>query len=133
MLHCQGTVSFINGTPEDELPTRISPMTVVLSSFALGLFDDHSSTVVYFFCSLHPGGMSPSTSPVQLMRSLVKQLLVQHDFSPIFVNTIDYREKLRKCDLPTLCNAFVQLVRQLLDRQDLFCLLDSICFYENHA
>lgn len=128
MIQPQGGVLFINGSPEAELPSRISPMTVVLASFAVGLFDDQSSSVIFFFCNLHswePAG------PAQLMRSLVKQLLVQHDFALTFVSTIEYREKLRHYDLPTLCDAFVQLTRQLLEHQDIFCLLDGICFYES--
>lgn len=129
MIQPQGGVLFINGSPEDELPSRISPITVVLASFAVGLFDDHSSSVIFFFCSLHSWD---SAGPAQLMRSLVKQLLVQHDFELTFVNTIEYREKLRRCDLPTLCDAFVQLTRQVLAHQDLFCLLDGICFYESN-
>lgn len=63
------------------------------------------------------------------MRSLISQLLHSAQFELDFIS-LRLRQQLKKLDLRGLCECFSRLLKRLLPTTTLFCIVDSINYFE---
>lgn len=71
-------------------------------------------------------------SVVRMMRSLVGQLLIQHKRFDLSFFRRYHASRVVENDINTLCDIFDNLVLELPKHTMLFCVIDSISFYEDH-
>ncbi|KAF2136545.1 uncharacterized protein K452DRAFT_279824 [Aplosporella prunicola CBS 121167] len=81
-----------------------------------------------FFCGSHHDDDDPFASCTAMIKSLVAQLLSQHEFN---LRDLPYQQnRIQEGNFQELCCLFVYLVRQLPRSATLFCLIDGIVYYE---
>ena len=112
---------------EDFQMEKTSAMSVVCALIAQSLPSTTAKSLV-FFCGLHLSEQA-TTGPVDMLRSLLSQLINHYDLNAAFMEGRDY-EAVRNFDLQHLCVLMTELVRKLPRQAVLFCLIDGISWYE---
>ncbi|KAK5103124.1 hypothetical protein LTS08_003928 [Lithohypha guttulata] len=89
------------------------------------------ATVIYFFCGHHTAMSDAMREPSGMMRSLIIQILRLCPVRLDFVS-VRLRQQLELLNFRALCETFTRLVRQFPATTVLFCIVDSISFFEGH-
>ncbi|KAH0174529.1 hypothetical protein KCU67_g712, partial [Aureobasidium melanogenum] len=124
----RGTL-FLNGSG-DITVARESPISASLASLTFGISEDPTSIVLHYFCGLHSESSKAIPGPNGLMRSLIAQLSLKHDFNIAFVDNEVQRERIRDHDIGTLCETFLAMAYQLPADYELYCIIDGISWIE---
>jgi len=112
------------------LSTRhVSAVTLVSFHLIASLHDQPEATVVYFFCGQHTSSTDTAQGPKGMMRSLISQLLHVCQVRLDFVS-LRLRQQLERLDLKGLCECFSRIVKRLPATTVLFCIVDSINYFE---
>jgi hypothetical protein len=122
-------ILFLNGSG-DTTAARESPISASLASLAFGITMGLNTIVLHYFCGLHAESYQAISGPAGLLRSLIAQLSLKHNFNMTFVNNEAYREGIRDHDLRTLCEAFSTMVSQLPADYEIYCIIDGISWLE---
>ena len=109
---------------------RNTPMSYMSSVVIESLQDKEPAVAIYFFCGSHTSSKDPTKGPQGMMRSLICQVLRLFTVDLNFISTRRYREQLQCFNLHGLCDCFRKLVKRLPMDSVLFCIIDSICFFE---
>ncbi|KLU92193.1 hypothetical protein MAPG_11139 [Magnaporthiopsis poae ATCC 64411] len=96
------------------------------------------AVVVHFFCGLHAGPVDPEFGPNGLLRSVLMQLVLKlvelGGLNLGFVSDDEYVANLRSSDPRTaciaLCDALCNLVAQFPAGTEVYCILDSISWFD---
>ncbi|KAH0566003.1 hypothetical protein GP486_000594 [Trichoglossum hirsutum] len=113
----------------------ISPGSLVSAMLLESLLSVEAVLSVHIFCGLHTNqAIDPATNaaiPIAcwMVKSLIAQLLLQHQFDLEFIGPID-QQALDQNDLGAHCKVFQDLVCRLPPNLALFCIIDGISFYE---
>lgn len=107
---------------------RISAMSVVCALLAQSLPTETASTISYF-CGARAGQDEQLTGPVNLIRDLLVQLVLNNKFDTSFLRGRAYQE-LQQFDLRRLCLLLVEMVKKLPYGVVLFCIVDGISWLE---
>jgi hypothetical protein len=121
---------FIEGSSSLASYGRNTPMSLVSSVVIENLRGKEPAIAIYFFCGSHTSAKDPIKGPHGMMRSLICQILRLFSVDLDFISFHRYREQLQPLNLHTLCDCFEKLVRRLPVDTVLFCIIDSICFFE---
>ncbi|KAH7336195.1 hypothetical protein BKA65DRAFT_552859 [Rhexocercosporidium sp. MPI-PUGE-AT-0058] len=112
------STSFVSAKLVDSIqPSGIKPQHQPSETFALS-----------FFCGEHLGSDDPDSGVGGMMRSLLGQLLLAYPNFDIY-----YIDKMRNIDyeeVDDLCEMFYVLIAQLPPHIIVFCIIDSISFFE---
>ena len=109
---------------------RSTPVSL-MSSFVIDSLQDKDPAIpLHFFCGSHSSSSDPFRGPQGLMRSLICQLVDWCTFELDFVSTRRYREQLECFNVRILCDCFRKLVERVSMNATLFCIIDSISFFE---
>ncbi|KAG4431611.1 hypothetical protein IFR05_012904 [Cadophora sp. M221] len=120
--NCKGarrqSTSFVSAKLMDSIhPSGIKPQHQPSGTFALS-----------FFCGEHLGVDDPDSGVHGMMRSLLSQLLLAYpDFDLYYIDrmrNLDYEQ------VDDLCEMFYVLIAQLPSDVIVFCIVDSISFFE---
>jgi hypothetical protein len=128
-LNATRGILFLSGSG-DTTAARESPISASLASLAFGIPEDPRTIILHFFCGLHSETNQSVAGPNGLMRSLIAQLSLKHDFNLAFINTQNYRDGIRDHDMRTLCETFSAMVSQLPVDYELYCIIDGISWLE---
>jgi hypothetical protein len=128
-LYETGGILVLNGSG-DTTVARQSPISASLASLVFGITDDPNAIVIHFFCGLHSEASKPISGPKGLVRSLIAQLSLKHDFNLTFIDNEAYREGIRDHDMRTLCETFSAMVAQLPAICTLHCIIDGISWLD---
>ena len=109
---------------------RNSPISLMSSIVIESLEDMEPAIPIHFFCGSHTSSRDPMKGPHGMMRSLICQILRLFSVNLDFISSRRYREQLQNHKLDALCDCFEKLVKQLPMDTVLFCIVDSICFFE---
>ena len=109
---------------------RSSPLSLLSSSVIEALEDEGPSVTIHFFCGSHTSSTDALKGPNGVMRSLICQILRLFPVDLSFISYRRYSKQLEALHLLTLCDCFVKLVKQLPVDTVLFCIIDSINFFE---
>jgi hypothetical protein len=120
---------FIEGSSSLASYGRNTPMSLVSSVVIENLHDKEPAIAIYFFCGSHTSLKDPIKGPHGMMRSLICQILRLFSVNLDFISS-RYHKQLQSLNLHTLCDCFGKLVRRLPVDTVLFCIIDSICFFE---
>jgi hypothetical protein len=129
-LNANRGILFLNGSG-DTTATRESPISASLASLAFGIFEDPRTIILHFFCGLHSETNQSISGPNGLMRSLIAQLSLKHDFNLAFIDSQIRRDGIRDHDMRTLCETFSAMVSQLSADYELYCIIDGISWLES--
>jgi hypothetical protein len=122
-------ILFLNGSG-DMTAARESPISASLASLVFRIPKNPSIIMLHFFSGLHCESNQAISGPKGLMRSLIAQLSLKHDFNLGFIDTEAYREGIRDHDMRTLCETFSAMVCQLPADYELYCIIDGISWLE---
>jgi hypothetical protein len=116
--------------------TSVSPLSLFTAAIVQNLQQIERFLTLAFFCAAHSDPYDPLAGGVGLIKSLLVQLLTQHQF-----DNSDLGHATRGVDLDLLesgvddvvqlCALFVGLVRRLKSNVTVFCLLDSVNVYDD--
>ena len=109
---------------------RNSPMSLLCSSVIEDLDDEGPSTTIHHFCALHSSGSDSLNGPRGLIRSLMSQILRKFPRDLSFIATTRHVKQLEALDLEALCDCFAKCVKQLPVDAVLFCIVDSVNYFE---
>jgi hypothetical protein len=121
---------FIEGRSSSASCGRNTPMSLMSSVVIESLHDKEPAIAIYFFCGSHTSSKDSIKGPHGMMRSLICQILRLFLVDLDFISSRRYREQLQSLNLYTLCDCFGKLVKRLPMDTVLFCIVDSICFFE---
>jgi hypothetical protein len=86
---------------------------------------------LYFFCGEHANWRDgPDNGLTGLMMSLLGQLLTQSEFD---LSVIKNPSKLHTADIEQLSRGFRKLIKQLGPESMVFCIVDSVSFYQGDS
>lgn len=108
---------------------HVSAVTLVSSNLIQSLQDRPEATTIYFFCGHHTAPDCRTRGPQGMMRSLIAQLLRLYSSRLDFISA-RLRQQLEALNIRGLCECFSRLVKQLPTTTVLFCVIDSINFFE---
>ena len=123
-------VLFVEGGSSTALHGRNTPMSLMSSVIVEYLSDYEPAVAINFFCGSHTSSKDPIQGPRGMMRSLICQLLYLFPVDLDFISSRRYREQLEALDFHILCDCFAKLVKRVPTDSVLFCIIDSICFFE---
>jgi hypothetical protein len=121
---------FIEGSSPLASCGRNTPMSLMSSVVIENLHDKEPAIAIYFFCGSHTSSKDSIKGPHGMMRSLICQILRLFVVELDFISSRRYREQLQSFNFRTLCDCFGKLVKKLPAETVLFCIIDSICFFE---
>ncbi|KAF4450953.1 hypothetical protein F53441_6014 [Fusarium austroafricanum] len=123
----RSSVLLADGCMEAEF---VSPMSGFCCGLISSLIEDPDSAVAFFFAGLHTS--KTLGGPTAIMRSLIAQLLLNSELpNPNLEFVSD--AILQGCaqgHCRTLCDVFVQLIKQVPPQMQVFCIVDGITWYE---
>ncbi|KAI8667598.1 hypothetical protein NCS56_00896900 [Fusarium sp. Ph1] len=92
--------------------------------------DDPDSAVTFIFAGLHTS--KALSGPTALMRSLITQLLLDSNLPKPDLGFVSEAmlEGCARRDCRTLCDVFVNLIKQVPPQMHVFCIVDGITWYE---
>lgn len=122
-------IMFLNGSG-DTRAARESPISASLASLVFRIPENPGTIVLHFFCGLHCESNQAVSGPSGLIRSLIAQLSLKHDFNLAFVDDEAYRDGIRDHDMRTLCETFSAMVCQLPTDCELYCIIDGVSWLE---
>jgi hypothetical protein len=128
-LNATRGILFLNGSG-DTTAVRESPISASLASLVFGIPEDPRTIILHFFCGLHSEANQSVSGPNGLMRSLIAQLSLKHDFNLGFIDSQIRRDGIRDHDMGTLCETFSAMVSQLPANYELYCIIDGISWLE---
>ena len=104
----------------------------ITPSLSTTLPDPHLTLPLAYFCGEHLQDEDPDSGPDGMMRNLLSQLLLSY---PSFdLHTIQrMQQSLDYTSVSDLCDIFDLLIAQLPPYTVVFCIIDSVSFYENSA
>ena len=121
-------VLLVNGNADTS--SRCSPISFACGLLVSSLGSFPSTITLSFFCALHTDSNDMETGSRMMLASLVCQLLEKYqDFDLSFL-TADQKYDLQDHEINTLCSLFKNLLRQLPEGQLVFCMVDSVSYYE---
>ena len=135
LANTEPSALFINGNYDGS--ARISPVSYVCSKLMDSLFPGPASMhprypsilAQAFFCGQHVDTDNIATGPVEMMRNLVSQLVI--NYSAFSLPTMKRLVEMDSFDMAELCDVFSDLVRQLPKRYMVICVIDGITLYED--
>lgn len=135
LISAQPSALFINGSYDAS--ARQSPISHVCSKLmdsvctsAAGMCPKYPSILAQaFFCGHHADIEDLASGPISMMRSLVSQLIINHDAFDI--PTLKWLLDIDTFDIGELCVVFSDLVKQLPRRYLVLCIIDGITPYED--
>jgi hypothetical protein len=113
---------------------RNSPLSYVSAMLAQSLADNADFPVLRFFCGMHTDeGSDRLTGPSGMVKSLIGQLLDfitqrEQNIDLSFLGNLSTKRFLK--NVRSLVDLFVQMVNQLPRSYAVFCIVDSIWWYE---
>lgn len=120
---------FIEGSGSSVHHSRSSPVSHISSTVIEHLQDKEPAVAIYFFCGFHTLPQDPVRGPHGMVRSLICQILRMFSMELDFMSR-RYSEQLEALSFHTLLDLFGKLVRRLPMTTVLFCVIDSIGFFE---
>ncbi len=108
--------------------TIVSPVSFICAMLVRSLEAMRQAVTIHFFCGLATSG--PEGNAVGMLRSLIGQLLEQHNFDLSFLS-VEQMDDLRRHSVKMLCQLLADLVSQINDGHALFCVIDAVYFYED--
>ncbi|KAL9616245.1 MAG: hypothetical protein Q9160_008871 [Pyrenula sp. 1 TL-2023] len=124
------SILFIEGSSPSIIRTRSSSVSHISTSVIEHFQDREPAVAIHFLCGFHTSLNDRESGPHGMMRSLICQLL--RLFSPRldFISSRRYRDQLEALSFHTLLDCFRKLVRRLPVTTVLFCVVDSVNFFE---
>jgi hypothetical protein len=127
----------VNGNDDMSAAEGLSPLSLVSAKLARMSEQTESAIALSYFCSEHPvygRRSSPISAPVEMMSTLLGQLISQMHQSPggldvSFLENIQWK-KVEVLDPKALFAVFVELVQQLPEDTLVFCIIDEPVLYE---
>lgn len=113
---------------------HISPLSYLCAQISRRYSGRDGFLVLSYFCSLHADVNDKKSNPATMLICLIEQLLSCRSIESNY-NSASFDEHLlkglKKKDVGVLCTVFRMLIEQLLPcKMVVFCLIDSISFYE---
>ncbi|CZR35726.1 uncharacterized protein FPRO_00151 [Fusarium proliferatum ET1] len=116
--------------------TSVTPLSLFSAAIVRNLRQVDRFCAVAFFCGQHTDLDDPLIGGIGLIKSLTAQLLRQHHFDDADLDKVAQEVNLPLLkrgveDVEELCQLFSVLVRRLRSDTTLFCVIDSVNFYED--
>ncbi|KAJ8130154.1 hypothetical protein O1611_g3477 [Lasiodiplodia mahajangana] len=121
MLLVQGD---LDGTPE------MSALSVLCLTFTKALRAMGNFISLVFFCGRHLDNTTNRSGGRAIIQSLITQLLTQFSIDTTGLGTNIDGDKIKNGHVEELCKLFAWLFGRLSRHETLFCILDSIVYYE---
>ncbi|PWY71868.1 hypothetical protein BO83DRAFT_446215 [Aspergillus eucalypticola CBS 122712] len=117
--------------------SKVSAISVFCATLVSSMIEVHpDEVVVQFFCGLHTAPLDPWHGPNGLVRSIIMQLLMKLVKMNIldlkFINNRDYLSDLEEHDLNKLCKTLYSLVSQFPADTRVYCIIDSISWFDKN-
>ncbi|RYP23553.1 hypothetical protein DL765_001067 [Monosporascus sp. GIB2] len=117
--------------------SAISRFCATLVTSIMGVNPD--VIVTHFFCGLHTSPDDPWYGPVGLVRSIIMQLITKlmemdeemESWDLDFINDRDYLKSLENHDVESLCAALHSMVSQFQPDTNVYCIIDSIAWFDS--
>ena len=140
LVHPSSSILYVNGNNTTAAPSRQSPTAFVCAKLASAIqsasqeapnsdLDGPFSTIaISYFCADHMAVQDSRPAAVQMIQSLLAQLLVEYrGFDSDIILALRDAEL---DDIDTLCLCFEALISQLPREAILFCIVDAITLHE---
>lgn len=123
---------FVEGTLSTLSSRRASPLSLLCSQLIKLQEHDPQATVLYFFCGHHTATTDSLAGPSGMLRSLIRQVLRAYPDLKLNFLSPKLRSQLTTMspDVRSLCTCFRHLVNQINPSDQVFCIIDGICFFE---
>ncbi|KAE8449419.1 hypothetical protein EG329_008027 [Mollisiaceae sp. DMI_Dod_QoI] len=114
---------------------RLSAISVFSATFIASMLKVYpNEVIVYFFCGVHVDRTDLWSGPNGLLRSIIIQLvmkLVKIDHLSLdFIDNRNYLQDLEEHDLKSLCEVLHSLVSQFPTETTIYCIIDSVSFFD---
>ena len=130
-------ILLIDGNTNSTDSGRISAMSYLCTTLVASIIqtqEEVDAVSLYFFCGLHIASNDELRGPNGMMRAILTDLLMELQQRKIlsldFVDNHDFREALECNDLRAICDAFLELVKQLPLDTPVYCIIDGLSLYE---
>lgn len=127
------TALFIEGGCSSDTYGRITPLSLMSSIVIESLYNKEPAFPIYFFCGCHTSSTDRIKGPQGMIRSLICQILQHFTVKLDFIGSRRYSDRLESLNFDSLCDCLGRILRQLPVDTVLFCIIDSICFFEKSS
>lgn len=125
-------IILVDTSPLDAVPaSKMSPLSSACASIIAGIVKTQPNAIpLFFFCGLHTTPQDTLQGPQGMMRTLIARLLVEldgrHLVNLAFIDNSGYLQALEAHEVPSLCHAFMHLIRQWPLDTVVYCIVDGI-------
>lgn len=120
---------FVETPAAFEFSRHISAVSLVSSNLIQTQESQPKASVIYFFCGLHTSSADQARGPSGMMRSLIMQAVQLYPPQLDFVS-LRVKQQLEALNFKMLCYTLTQVIKRLPPTAVLFCILDSVSFFE---
>jgi hypothetical protein len=133
----QSSAILVHGNLEPSTFGNITPLSYLCAQIVKEFSSKNGVLVLSYFCGFHNRPRDKNANAASILCQIIGQLL-SHPIAGLndALDSIDRHciKKIKQRDVDTLCQVFKDLIRQLQSREVVvFCLIDSISFYEIKA
>lgn len=108
---------------------HVSAVSLVSSNLITGLRDQTEASVIYFFCGLHTSASDRLRGPAGMLRSLIMQAIHLYPPQLDFISS-RVKQQLEALNFRMLCQTLTHVIKRFPPTAVLFCILDSLSFFE---
>ncbi|GKZ74048.1 hypothetical protein AnigIFM50267_011287 [Aspergillus niger] len=135
MTHHHPDLMLVDANISSSGREKVSAISVFCATLVSSMIEVHpNEVVVQFFCGLHTARLDPWHGLNGLVRSIAMQLLMKLVKMNIldlnFINNRDYLRDLEVHDLNALCETLYSLVSQFPADITVYCIIDSISWFD---